>query len=456
MRISSNSSLISASDFIAMRGVPFVRFSELNATKYCDFVEDDDPDKVNHSHVRVFRRSQTASICGLTESQFVEWCILSGNDFTLSFDIADFDGLEREVIEKDKKGSSKKDDGSFVRVKERCSDAKRIIKGRGEDFRLNALNPKLKMAIEFSRDFYELRDLSKYPIDPPDEEVHLVSLTVGDRAAITRWIESHPRKRKPMSLQDVGLTSCTILKEMLSSSLNDDFPAIDLLENVTPVHLNALERMLRQLHEQRDYHFKHPNWRDIMFTHYYQLICKSLLKQFRRNMDRESTEFHHIFNPELFYTFLEEETLKAAMSNLSIEPTSHPVSKRSPKKKINNNLASRQTNQSPSKSEIQPDAQLKTESTDDLLVEDKPVSQDILPIDAYKEEILYRIDRDRVTIIQGETGCGKSSRIPVMLLEESQRRGVRCRMMVSQPRRIAASSLMKRVRSTLGMQVNIF
>ena len=50
-------------------------------------------------------------------------------------------------------------------------------------------------------------------------------------------------------------------------------------------------------------------------------------------------------------------------------------------------------------------------------------------------------------------GCGKSSRIPVMLLEEAQENRTYCKMMVSQPRRIAASSLMKRVRSTLGMQV---
>ena len=33
---------------------------------------------------------------------------------------------------------------------------------------------------------------------------------------------------------------------------------------------------------------------------------------------------------------------------------------------------------------------------------------EVLPIGAYREEILHRIERDRVTIIHGETGCGKS------------------------------------------------
>jgi hypothetical protein len=61
----------------------------------------------------------------------------------------------------------------------------------------------------------------------------------------------------------------------------------------------------------------------------------------------------------------------------------------------------------------------------------KPAVQSALPIDGYRDEILNRIASDRVTIIQGETGCGKSSRLPVMLLEDATRRGMPCRIMVS-------------------------
>lgn len=108
------------------------------------------------------------------------------------------------------------------------------------------------------------------------------------------------------------------------------------------------------------------------------------------------------------------------------------------------------------------------------------VDRDKLPIDAYADEIIYRVNRDRVTIIHGETGCGKSSRLPVILLEHCERiRKVLssttlflpifvfdygsvqplctqpCRMMISQPRRIAAASLMKRLRETLGDKVGM-
>ena len=80
---------------------------------------------------------------------------------------------------------------------------------------------------------------------------------------------------------------------------------------------------------------------------------------------------------------------------------------------------------------------------------------DILPIDAHKDEILARIASDRVTIIHGETGCGKSSRLPLMLLEHHEQLGEECRMLVSQPRRIAASSLMKRLRTQIGTKVGL-
>lgn len=45
-----------------------------------------------------------------------------------------------------------------------------------------------------------------------------------------------------------------------------------------------------------------------------------------------------------------------------------------------------------------------------------------LPTDAYREQIMDLIDRERVTIIHGETGCGKSSRIPVFILEEAEKK----------------------------------
>mmetsp|Transcript_15561 Transcript_15561/g.23901 ORF Transcript_15561/g.23901 Transcript_15561/m.23901 type:complete len:1923 (-) Transcript_15561:159-5927(-) len=68
-----------------------------------------------------------------------------------------------------------------------------------------------------------------------------------------------------------------------------------------------------------------------------------------------------------------------------------------------------------------------------------------LPIDEFEDEILASIRRQRVTIIQGETGCGKSSRVPVMIMRHSQIENTK--IFVSQPRRIAVKSLVERVRT---------
>jgi len=81
--------------------------------------------------------------------------------------------------------------------------------------------------------------------------------------------------------------------------------------------------------------------------------------------------------------------------------------------------------------------------------------KDVLPIDAYREEIIRRINRDRVTIIHGETGCGKSSCLPRFLLEHAEEVGKRCKITVSQPRRIAVTSLLRRLRQTMGDKVGM-
>ena len=97
------------------------------------------------------------------------------------------------------------------------------------------------------------------------------------------------------------------------------------------------------------------------------------------------------------------------------------------------------------------------EARKDKVAKAKTVHDDgqSLPIDAYRDEILQRINRNAVTIIVGETGCGKSSRLPIMLLEDAKSKGLEneCRMMVSQPRRIAVTNLYRRVKESLGDKV---
>merc|ERR1719353_2632199 len=77
---------------------------------------------------------------------------------------------------------------------------------------------------------------------------------------------------------------------------------------------------------------------------------------------------------------------------------------------------------------------------------------DTLPIDQHKDRILKHMHAHRVTCIQGETGCGKSTRVPMFIYEDWAARGdpnVPLKIIVTQPRRIACITLAKRVQTLM-------
>jgi len=71
-----------------------------------------------------------------------------------------------------------------------------------------------------------------------------------------------------------------------------------------------------------------------------------------------------------------------------------------------------------------------------------------LPISAYRREIVRSIQQNRVVIIAGETGCGKSTQIPKMCL--SAGRGISGQIACTQPRRIAATTIARRIAEEMG------
>jgi ATP-dependent RNA helicase TDRD9 len=68
-----------------------------------------------------------------------------------------------------------------------------------------------------------------------------------------------------------------------------------------------------------------------------------------------------------------------------------------------------------------------------------------LPILASKDEILMAISENPVIILQGDTGCGKTTQVPQYILDECYRKQTDCNIVVTQPRKIAAISNGKRV-----------
>ncbi|KYM77236.1 putative ATP-dependent RNA helicase spindle-E, partial [Atta colombica] len=73
-----------------------------------------------------------------------------------------------------------------------------------------------------------------------------------------------------------------------------------------------------------------------------------------------------------------------------------------------------------------------------------PKSND-LSILSMKDKIISIIETNSVVIIQGPTGCGKTTQIPQFILDANIKKRLNCNIIVTQPRRIAAISIAKRV-----------
>jgi ATP-dependent RNA helicase DHX29 len=73
-----------------------------------------------------------------------------------------------------------------------------------------------------------------------------------------------------------------------------------------------------------------------------------------------------------------------------------------------------------------------------------------LPMWSFREHVLRAVDENQVVIICGETGCGKSTQVPSFLLEHQLAQGLPCKVYCTEPRRISAISLARRVSEELG------
>lgn len=77
-----------------------------------------------------------------------------------------------------------------------------------------------------------------------------------------------------------------------------------------------------------------------------------------------------------------------------------------------------------------------------------------LPIWKSKKQIIELIANNPTTILVGETGCGKSTQVPQFLVDSFELKG--CRVAVTQPRRVSATSLAARVAAERNCEVGSY
>ncbi|QIW99610.1 hypothetical protein AMS68_005128 [Peltaster fructicola] len=73
-----------------------------------------------------------------------------------------------------------------------------------------------------------------------------------------------------------------------------------------------------------------------------------------------------------------------------------------------------------------------------------------LPMFNFRAAALETISRHQVSILCGETGCGKSTQLPAFIVEHQLSQGIDCKIYCTEPRRISAISLAQRVSEEMG------
>ncbi|KAL6942558.1 hypothetical protein ACO0QE_003737 [Hanseniaspora vineae] len=86
-----------------------------------------------------------------------------------------------------------------------------------------------------------------------------------------------------------------------------------------------------------------------------------------------------------------------------------------------------------------------SEGEDDTATTDD-TEDDVLPITKYREELLQAVKDNQVLIVVGETGSGKTTQLPKYLMQDFN-----YRVAVTQPRRVAATSVAARVAREVGV-----
>ena len=286
------------SDFICMKEVPYIRMSDLPLKSNFSIVSNNNKShdgkiKNNQSKLvveaKVWHRADVSTSLDMTETQFIEYAIAIGNDFTAPFDRS----LLHNFKLRDKVDS--------------LDNLRRYILSQGNKYRLCSLDSKLNLAINYSRSFYELHDLESFPIDDLSDDAPLTSFeSTGLRTNLQEFLISVLIKSTEVNGVntnyvskeniDVGNVALEYVKYILmnptlwnvSSDKENTSGGYNIFSSVNSRQFYSLEQMLSALESPKTMQSavsltsSHPRIAkrtdDFLGAHLFQLTCKQLLK----------------------------------------------------------------------------------------------------------------------------------------------------------------------------------
>ena len=374
----------------------------------------------------VITRKHLAEEFHLPEDLIVEATMLVGNDYTkfvLDRKMRKCINFYRDHYHGSGKGNTNGNRNLSI------SDIMEQVSDLGDDFyRVESEDTDQQLSIDFSRDLFHLQDVSHWLEEEGEVEE---SNNEDDDSASSRAMQDlrleededdivgnyiraldHTLMQQSEAFSETYCIKSQIMAPFEQLSYGDED-----LENLLRETLNIM------MSPQSPVYDNIPpglSWNDYMLAEVFQKSIRAALK--RRSVDVDGLDQDHvpskIFDHLCFYHAL-------AARNKSTQTRVNTMDG------LEKSLGSLSVSEKPSNSESNN-------------------VRKALPIDAHKDMILASIQNNRCTIIQGETGCGKSSRVPVMLLEAPppDPSSKKVKMFICQPRRIAAKSLTERVRTT--------
>mmetsp|Transcript_6392 Transcript_6392/g.15019 ORF Transcript_6392/g.15019 Transcript_6392/m.15019 type:complete len:678 (-) Transcript_6392:4167-6200(-) len=336
----------------------------------------------------VGKRKDLAMLLGIEDEAMTELAILLGNDYIQSMKVPKKDGMDRG-------------DPLYVAS---------FLDGQHDWFSVSSKQYATELA--FVMALYNLEDLDLFPLEDASELDQQKSDEDEEFADYLRLEFPVDVAKKADSALQAGLGLVETIQQCLSLSVeqttnNDKFAILG------QVHLDAYGELVSSSNTSNQT-FRldcRPQWSHVRASYVIEKCISVILKSPRASLLDRLAQTSTLFSHYHFHCILASKETNEVGGDISPDdPASESVK----------------------------------EEAESVLSKHK-----MLPIDAHENRIIKNIAKNRVTIIHGETGCGKSSRVPVMLLNAPSPEPTlpRVKFFISQPRRIAAKGLVERVRS---------
>jgi XPG domain containing len=340
----------------------------------------------------VMRRDILADSLDIPESAMVELAILMGNDYvkgTKTFDLPKVQGGKKADLDDREAVLPTNENLQHRNMAIRIQAFLSLLRQQGEGYRIQSRSTEIQKCLDFIRKLYNLHDMSCYKMEQPvlGMEPSLPTAAIGMTEELSAEFKNaiiDPTKGDK-SLQDAVVRYLVMIlkhvEERNQVLVVDGTPQPKVL---TPSHIQAFQLLSRQRppYSEIDQQIKDPSWRpfwsDAAAVYWIERLINSIVHNVIEQQHIEGKPMPHgiespgeLFDPYLYHSYLRVAREMHGVLDEKKEDADVP--------------------------ELSPEGSADSQDVPPKLK---------LPVDEFEQEILKSVRQNRVTIIQGDTGCG--------------------------------------------------